>query len=395
MKRFAYICADPGIPLPGAKGASNHVASVCRALRDAGLHGTIYAARAEGSTLEGFPLEPLPPDRERADETAAGREVRHFLTGLRRDLEVPAACEFVYERYSLWHVGGLALARTTGVPFVLEVNSPLPDEQARYRALVHEQLACGVAELLMRQANAVVCVTPVVAQWVRELRGTESGVWVIPNGVDPTLFSPDGDANASDAAEPTIAFCGSFRPWHGVGDLLEAFRIVVAEHVPRARLLCVGDGPLRGEFERSVRDAGLGSRVHVTGLVPQEEVPRWLRRARIAVAPYPRIDDFYFSPLKIYEFLCMALPVVAAATGEIPSLVRDREHGLLYEPGRPRELARALAYLLNHESEARAMGARGREWVLQNATWSRRVDTLLSGIETLARSRRDGAGAPR
>jgi glycosyltransferase involved in cell wall biosynthesis len=347
-------------------------------------------------TLEGFPLERIPLGHERANEPVAAREARHYLSGLRPGLVMHPSCEFVYERYSLWNAGGLALARDADVPFVLEVNSPLPDEAARYRGLVHEDLARGVAQLLMREADGIVCVTPAVASWVGALRGHEDGVWVIPNGVDARLFSPARDETAPDLGpEPTIAFCGSFRPWHGMDDLLEAFRIVVAEHVPGARLVCVGDGPLRRDFERNAREAGLADRVHVTGLVPQHEVPRWLREASVAVAPYPRIEGFYFSPLKIYEFLSMGLPVVAADTGEIPSLLGDGERGLLYEPGQPRELARALAQLLADAPRAQRMGRRGRRWVLDHATWSRRVDAILDGVRELPRNRGGATEAAR
>ena len=56
MKRFTYVCADPGIPLPGAKGSSTHVASVCRAFREVGLTGEVFALRPEADSLEGLPL---------------------------------------------------------------------------------------------------------------------------------------------------------------------------------------------------------------------------------------------------------------------------------------------------------------------------------------------------
>ena len=66
MKRFTYVCADPGVPIPGAKGASIHVASVCRALQRAGLTGDVFTIRPEAQTLEGLPLHAIkiPPRRK-------------------------------------------------------------------------------------------------------------------------------------------------------------------------------------------------------------------------------------------------------------------------------------------------------------------------------------------
>ena len=56
MKRFSYICADSGIPIPGSKGASIHVGSVCRAFTQAGLDGEIITVRPEARMLDGLPV---------------------------------------------------------------------------------------------------------------------------------------------------------------------------------------------------------------------------------------------------------------------------------------------------------------------------------------------------
>ena len=135
MRRFAYICADPGIPVPGSKGASAHVAGVCRALAGQGLTGVVYAARAEDTDLAGLPVVPIPRPRELPGEPVSGREARLGLSNGDRAHSVNGQYDFVYERYSLWHGNGLARARELNVPFVLDVNRPLPDEAERYQCL--------------------------------------------------------------------------------------------------------------------------------------------------------------------------------------------------------------------------------------------------------------------
>jgi len=372
MKRFAYICADPGIPVGGDKGASVHVASVCRAFVEHGLEGAIHAARASRNELVGLPVEVIPDlARVRADSSAR-RESRLFLANLGRGLEIEP-CDFVYERYSLWHVDGLARARALGVP------------------LTHGQLARGVAGLLMREADGIVCVSEAVAEWVRGNRRSDDGVWVVPNGVDERLFSPEGPRRA-EAGSPVVVFCGSFRPWHATADLLEAFRLLEPTDL---RLVCVGDGPQRESFEHQVQALGLDDRVHVTGLVPQEQVPAWLRDADVAVAPYPQLDDFYFSPLKIFEFLSLGLPVVSADVGQVPEILGHGRRGRLYRAGRPADLAQAIAALLEDRKEARRLGQAGRRWVLAQATWARRTRTILSRIESLTDRTVDRAWAVR
>jgi len=377
VKRFSYISADPGIPIPGSKGASIHVKSVCRAFTRAGLDGEIITVRPAARTLGGLPVRRLHPSPESC--STEKREAGLFLAGLASGVGPAGGCDFVYERYSLWHVGGLARARALGVPFILEVNSPLPEEARRFRKLGNHELAAGIARLLLSEADGIVCVSEQVARWVVERRGHETGVWIVPNGVDPELFFPN--SATQPAVVPLVVFCGSFRPWHATDDLLEAFRLLL-EHGD-ARLLCVGDGPLRERFEERARSLGIGGRVHVTGTLSHDEVPGLLRGADVAVAPYPAMNGFYFSPLKIFEFMALGLPVVAADVGQVSGLLGNGERGLLYPPGNARELARALRQMLGDRPRAKCLAEAGRAWVLANATWSKRAETMLHRIDEL------------
>ena len=380
MNRFAYICADSGIPVPGHKGSSNHVRNVCRALRALGLSGTVFARRSSGDELEGCRLVAL------GGEAPCG-EVDQFLA---RPGVFPSAGEFdfVYERYSLWHVEGLAWARRMGIPFVLEVNSPLPEEARTYRDLGHSRLAEGVAEVLLREADGVVCVSGEVAEWVARYRTKPGGLWIVPNGVDEKEFSPELPAIRAPfecATGPVIGFAGSFRPWHGVDAVLDVLAGSPELAGSRPRLLCVGDGPGRTRFEAKAKESGLAARIHTTGFVPQPDVAAWLNGCDLAVAPYEPRAGFYFSPLKVFEFMALGLPVVAADIGQLSEILGD-DRGWLYRPGETDSLAVAMADVLANEDEARDRADRARQWVLASATWSHRVRSILERVDTMKAS---------
>lgn len=386
VKRFAYVCGDPGVPVPGTKGASIHVASVCKALSRHGLEGELHAVRAEGDFVNGVPVRQIPLPARRKHKSREERETRLFLASLGSSLSLQEEPDFIYERYSLWYAGGLARARELQIPYVLEVNSPLPVEAQRYRSLVNPSLAEGIAQTLLREADALVCVSQEVADWVVERRGHREGVWLVPNGVDPELFQPNPGRRPEPlppADVPLVAFSGSFRPWHGLEDLIEAVG-QLRKRIPEVHVVCIGDGPQRGQIEERADRLGLSDCVHFTGHLPHDEVASWLAGADVAVAPYPAMDDFYFSPLKIFEFLALGLPVVATSHGQIRDLLPDQERGYLCDPGSPTDLARQLERVIRGPEEARQVAARGREWVLENATWSSRVGHLLQRIETLS-----------
>ncbi len=387
MKRFIYICADPGVPVPGTKGSSIHVECVCRAFAAAGLAGVVYAASPTDERVAGLPLGNLGIPPAPRGESPQQAEARLFLADTAAVLADSTPADFVYERYSLWHTAGLARARELDVPFILEVNSPLPEEARRYRTLEHEARADGVAELLCEEADGIVCVSAEVAAWVSKLRGGSENVWIIPNGVDAERFAPRrGSRPAALPARnvPLIAFAGSFRPWHGLDDHVEAFAQLPAASHYGPHLVCVGDGPEREALKRKFAMLGVASRVHLPGRVPHADVPVWIGGADAAVAPYPAVEGFYFSPLKIYEFMALGLPIVASAIGQVRDIVPDGERGFLYPPGNAAALAATISRVITDHAEAERRAENARAWVLEHATWNVRVREILERIAALS-----------
>ena len=317
MTRFAYVSADLGVPVFGRKGCSIHVQEVLRSLARQGAQANLFTTSCEGEPspgLEAVRLRalPRPPKGDRA-----AREQAELAgnANLRRELELAAPFDFVYERYSLWSFAGMEFARDAHVPGLLEVNSPLIEEQAEYRVLVDRIGAERVAERTFGAATALIAVSDEVAAYLERFSAARGKVHVVPNAVDPDRF-PEGVRPALPV-EPgvfTVGFVGTLKAWHGLSFLIEAFALLHTRQ-PRTRLLIVGDGP---ELEKLVADVtvrGLANATHFTGSVPSGEVAGLLAAMDVAVAPYPNLPQFYFSPLKVYEYMAGGLPVVASRIG--------------------------------------------------------------------------------
>ncbi|OUU23745.1 MAG: hypothetical protein CBC13_04840 [Planctomycetia bacterium TMED53] len=382
LSNFTYICADPGIPVPGQKGASIHVASICKAFRQLGLGGDLYTIRPEATELEGVPIHEMELPPRKKHKSVEERESRLFLARLDN---VETVHDFVYERYSLWHPGGLYLARKHEVPFVLEVNSPLALESKKYRQLANENLASGLSRLLLRESDVVICVSKEIKEWVESERGHSEGVELVPNGVDQEVFKPSDSKRPSNLPPndvPLIGFTGTFRPWHGIDDLLHSFEILVKELGSDAHLLCIGDGPGKHAFEVSVQNKGLSGRVHFTGSIPHSAVGSWLGHCDLGVAPYPQMDEFWFSPLKIFEYFSCGLPVVATDRGQISELIKE-DRGALITPGNPAEFAKGIQKVLSRLDQQPDLGKKCRDWVLNNATWKMRAQQILKAVEAI------------
>ena len=142
-------------------------------------------------------------------------------------------------------------------------------------------------------------------------------------------------------------------------------------------LLIVGDGPQHATLSEEIAQQGLSDFVHFTGSVAPEQVPEWLARMDIATAPYPNQDRFYFSPLKIYEYMAAGLPIIATKVGHLSSIIENGYNGILAEADNPQNMAEAIAHLLDNPSEAKRLGTNARLTAEQNHSWLSVVDRIL------------------
>ena len=193
-----------------------------------------------------------------------------------------------------------------------------------------------------------------------------------------------------------IGFVGSLKPWHGLEDLVRAFRRLHRSW-KGYRLVVVGDGPMREEIERQVSAWGLEAAVTFTGPAAHDEVPRWIARMDVAVAPYPKDSPTYFSPIKIFEYMAAGIPVVASRVGQIGEFLVHRRSAMLHEPGSVADLVACVEELRRRPALAARLAREARSRLVRNWTWNRNAARVLALVRSVARSapKHDEAAAPR
>ncbi len=388
--RVLCVYADPGVPLDGTKGASIHARQTLSCLLRRGAEVTVLAARRVASwELPCRLLQPDPGSRASLRGTGPGLERELDALAAARDLADlvpfgPGAVDVVYERYALWSLAGALLAERLAAPLVLEVNAPLPEEQARWRGLALHEVASGLERFLLRRADALLCVSSALVERAVEIRGRSDGVHLFPNAVDTGLFSPaQAPVEERESRDgPCVVFVGSLKPWHGLDVLLRAFALVLAR-VPEARLLLVGDGPERPRLEQLAETLEIVHRTTFIGALPHARVPALLRQADAAVAPYPPLDGFYFSPIKLAEYLAAGVPVVASDCGDHATWLEDGVSSLLVPPGDAGALAGALLRIMDDPALRRRLAEEGRRLAVERLSLeaaSTRLERLLRGV---------------
>jgi glycosyltransferase involved in cell wall biosynthesis len=147
------------------------------------------------------------------------------------------------------------------------------------------------------------------------------------------------------------------------------------------RFLLIGDGPQRAAAERLA--AAWPRRFWFSGAVAYDQVPRLLAGAAAGVAPFStvphpalRAAGFFWSPLKVYEYMAAGLPVITADIHPLNQVIRDGQEGLLFREGDIAALAAAIARLLDDPAAAYAMGARARARVVEHYSWARHCAEL-------------------
>jgi glycosyltransferase involved in cell wall biosynthesis len=186
------------------------------------------------------------------------------------------------------------------------------------------------------------------------------------NGVDLGRFS------APTEPEPgLILHVGRLVPKKGTALLIEALRAV-----PDARLVVVGEGPLRRPLERQA--AALGGRVRFLGALPHDAVAEWMRRACLLAAPSMAGPDGDSEglPTVVAEAAAASLPALVSDHSGLPEAVIDGETGFVVPAGDSAALADRLALLLREPDLRLAMARAARRLAAAKFDSERQIAAL-------------------
>lgn len=218
---------------------------------------------------------------------------------------------------------------------------------ARWGALVHPWL---------RLADAIV----VPSEYLRAVFARYGyQACVIRNVVDTSRFR----YRERVPLRPRLVSARNFGPFYRVDNTLNAYALLKPRY-PEMTLTIAGYGRGEGELRRLADSLGTNG-VRFMGRVDPALMPALYDEADIFVNSSV-VDN---QPNSVLEAFAAGLPVVSTPTGDIKSMVRDGETGLIVPPGDPVAMAGAVALLLEHPERALCMARRARQEV-EKYTWS-------------------------
>ena len=374
--KILYVASDQRVP--GSTGGSIHVLEVAQGLASRGheVHAVVHEQ-------DGQP-------KEEARDGVTWHRIRwspdHSFFRYRAAPTVEAVAtqvrpHVVMERYYNFGGEGVAAAQRLGIPSMLEVNSPVIDHPGSIKGLLDALLLVRPMrrrrEGLCRQAAAIVSpLVEIVPDFARDK--TERVSW----GANVEAFQPAPEKKEATRRRlgipleaVVVLFSGSFRPWHGVHVLEDAARRLSA----RADIFFLLAGG-----NAAPADGYRGRRL---GAVAYDTMPDIVAAADIGVAPYDTARlaqlrlGFYWSPLKIFEYMACALPTVTVPRFPLTEIVREGSEGRHVREADAADLARVIADLADRPDERRRLGENARRRVVESYSWAAHC-RQLEGILT-------------
>jgi len=260
----------------------------------------------------------------------------------------------------------MLISMRLGLPFVVTVRSTDIDVTAQ------KNRGClSALQTVFSSVGRLICPSPRLAKALESRFGVEAEV--IPHGIDPSaIFTGVPSLPAEHKNRRIILSVGRLIPTKGIDINMRVVSKLVKKH-DRLLYIVVGDGPERRKLERLARELGIAEHVCFVGHLPHSRVMEYMAGCEVFALPSWR-ETF---GLVYIEAMAHARPVVAVRGQGVDGIVEHGKTGLLVTPRDGDSLFAALDFLLTHPEEARAIGERARELVLNNYTWERNADKTI------------------
>lgn len=275
---------------------------------------------------------------------------------------VGASPSLVHAHFGVDAVRALPLAQRLNVPLVATFHgydATTSDSAAMAGGLGMRRLVSRRRQLIETAAGFVAVSSHIKREMVDKGYPAEA-IRVINLGVDVQYFSPRSEVGTLAIDAPLVLFVGRLVEVKGAAYAIRAMARV-QEEIPDARLVILGDGPLRGDLAR-LADA-LSVDCEFRGMQSRSQVRQWLRRCHLICVPSVRsregrTEGFGLAPL---EAAACGVPAVGFQSGGLSEAIVDRHTGLLCAPGDVEALAGNVIALLGDAEYRQRLGRQALE----------------------------------
>lgn len=209
----------------------------------------------------------------------------------------------------------------------------------------------------------------------------------LPNGVDTKFFIPQEKPGKllekyNLKGDKVIGFVGGLDSNHyfkGVNILIKSFKSLLNNKSESLKLLIVGTGNLKDDYQKLAEELGLKDKVVFTGFVKDEDLSLHYNLMDIMVLP--SIDKSEAFGMVLIEAMACGLPVIASDLAGVRSVVERDVNGLLVKPKDENDLKDKLDYLIKNQAVAKGFGLNGVKKAREKYDWQVIAKQLLKILE--------------
>ncbi len=382
--RLGYLSGAPRVstdPQAELGGARTHVKGIIRAFEGLGWNVKPYIVGDK------VPRKWVIKGSERAVSSTFFRtlivDVVRLLIAAKNSRsawqEMKGQVDWVYERFGTFQAMGKKF-KHHGIPWILETNALLYEEaKFERKSLVLYELARRAEIRAYQECDVLVCISNNLKQRLTTEAGVpEDKILVIPNGVDIEYVNPNKHPPKRLFKGFTLGFVGSLYAWSGLDTLIEVIGELRSEGLDLS-LVVVGDGQMKETWLSLVRQLDLTENVKFVGLLPHQDLLSILAGCDLGYSGHFDLKgrQAYRSPLKLYEYMAMAKPVLASAIEGTTAIIREGETGFLFQPNDKYSLKQALLRAFASQNQLQQMGEKARRNIEVNHSWTNRVQMLI------------------
>lgn len=285
--------------------------------------------------------------------------------------------DLVYERYAFYLLAGALLARRHAIPFVLEANE-VSGISGRARRQSFPRLCAWFERRLFARCTGIHTVSSQLQGMILRQGVEPKRIHVVPNAFDMErvrgrVRRPELIDRFKLHGRLVFGFAGWFDHWDRLDLLFNVFLSLRAKH-PRLALLLIGDGPGLQELRQRVAAEKLERDVILTGAVARRDVLDFIALLDIAVLPH---SNNFGSPVVMFEFMGLGIPVVAPRLGPILDVMRDGHTALLFDPLDAGQCAQAVDRLVASPDLRRTLSGQAFAKLQTEHTWLRNAEKIL------------------
>ena len=201
-------------------------------------------------------------------------------------------------------------------------------------------------------------------------------IYVVPEGLNMKPLGKTPEKNG----DPAVIFLGRLKKTKQPDHAIKAFKLV-AEKISDAKLLIVGDGPLKSKLHRLVKRLKLEGRVTIYGRVDEERKIELLREAQALI--FPAVREGW--GLVVLEANACGTPAVGYDVPGLRDSIRHGETGILVPPGDVKALTEALTHLLTDDGLREKLSKNALEWSRQ-FSWDKTAEEFLKMINHVVKA---------